>query len=157
MVLIHAGVDFGTKLCRLGTLDENYTVVLHLSKISPIETVHRFFEFFNAKDLKSLDMIWDSPCVFIIGNRTKLFTKYRDAVDFEEVISGGWHSSVVNHSEIIFEDFATAMVQLNFSRLDSNCEEIGRYDVFHLLVNKATGWRIKVLFMNDKGGMSGIS
>ncbi len=157
MILVYAAVDLGTKLCRLNILDENYKVVLHLAKISPIETVDRFFEFFNAKDLTSLDMIWDSPCVFIIGNRTKRFTKYRDAVDFEEVINGGWHSSVVNHSEIIFEDFATAMVRLNFSRLDSNCEEIGRYDVCHLLVNKAIGWRIKILFMNDKDGMSGIS
>ncbi len=157
MVLVYAAVDLCTKMFRLDILDENYTMVLHSSKITPIETVDRFFELFNAKDLKSLDMIWDSPCVFIIGKRTTLFTKYRDAVDFEEVINGGWHSSVVNHSEIIFEDLATAMVQLNFSRLDSNCREIGRYDVSHLLVNKATGWRIKILFMSDKDGMSGIS
>jgi hypothetical protein len=157
VVLVYAAVDLCTKLCRLDILDENYTMVLCSSKISPIETVDRFFECFNAKDLKSLDMIWDSPCIFIIGNTTNLFTKYRDAVDFEEVINGGWHSSVVNHSEIIFEDLTTAMVQLNFSRLDRNCKEIGRYDVSHLLVNKATGWRIKILFMNDKDGMSGIS
>ncbi len=157
MVSVYAAVDFGIKLCRLEILDENYSMVLHSSKISPIETVNRFFEFFNAKDLESLDKIWDSPCIFIIGNRTNLFTKYRDAVDFEEIVAGGWRSSEVNHSEIIFEDLATAMVQLNFSRFDSNCEEIGRYDVFHLLVNKATGWRIKILFMNDNDGMSGIS
>ena len=137
MVLVYAAVDLCTKMFRLDILDENYTMVLHSSKITPIETVDRFFELFNAKDLKSLDMIWDSPCVFIIGKRTTLFTKYRDAVDFEEVINGGWHSSVVNHSEIIFEDLATAMVQLNFSRLDSNCREIGRYDVSHLLVEQS--------------------
>ena len=132
-------------------------MVAYRSKSSPIETLESFFQCFNAKDLESLDEIWDSPCVFIIGNKTSLFNKYRNAVDFEKMVAGGWRSSSVNHSEIIFEDLAIAMVQLNFSRFDHDSTEIGRYDVSHLMVNTESGWRIKILYMNNGEGMDGIS
>ena len=132
-------------------------MVVCRSESSPIETLENFFQCFNAKDLDSLDKIWDSPCVFIIGNKTTLFDRYRNAVDFEKIVAGGWRSSSVNHSEIIFEDLATAMVQLNFSRFDIDGTEIGSYDVSHLMVNTESGWRIKILYMNNGEGMDGIS
>ena len=114
---------------------------------SPSQTVTNFFEHFNNADEDALNCIFDSPCVFIIDNKTNVFDKYSDAVDFDNLRKNGWSYSKINTLEPVYEDNETAMVQFNFSRFDDRDHEISVIDAAHLMVRRGETWRIKVVFV----------
>ena len=115
---------------------------------SPSETVINFFRLFNEADEYSLNVMFDTPCVFIIDHKIRLFEKYSDAVDFEILRKTGWEKSTINSLEPLYEDAVTSMVRFNFSRLDGNDCEISITDATHLLVKKGNEWKIKAVFIH---------
>ena len=115
---------------------------------SPSETVINFFKLFNEADEYSLNVMFDTPCVFIIDHKIRLFEKYSDAVDFEILRKTGWEKSTINSLEPLYEDAMTSMVRFNFSRLDGRDCEISNTDATHLLVKKGNEWKIKAVFIH---------
>jgi len=115
---------------------------------SPSRTVTNFMEHFNNADEESLNSTFDSPCVFIIDNKTNVFEKYTDAVSFDSLRKNGWSYSRINTIEPLYEDKETAMVQFSFSRFTKDDCEISRTDATHLLVCRGNCWKIKVVFIH---------
>ena len=115
---------------------------------SPSETVINFFRLFNEADEYFLNVMFDTPCVFIIDHKIRLFEKYSDAIDFEALRRTGWDKSNINSLEPLYEDVTTSMVRFNFSRLDGSDCEISNTDATHLLVKKGNEWKIKAVFIH---------
>ena len=120
----------------------------HLSA-GPEETVKVFFEDFNKEDILAIDRNSDSPFIYVMGKNTVLEEKYSDAINFDGLKKEGWAYSEINKSNVLYDDNDTAMVQVNFSRLNSKDEIILTSDVTYLLVNKDGSWKLKGGFSSN--------
>ena len=120
----------------------------HLSA-GPEEAVKEFFEDFNKEDILAIDRNSDSPFIYIMGKNTILEEKYSDAINFDGLKKEGWAYSEINKSNLLYDDDDTAMVQVNFSRLNSKDEIILTGDVTYLLVNKDGSWKLKGGFSSN--------
>ena len=114
----------------------------HLSA-GPEETVKEFFQNFNNEDIVAINTNSDSPFIYIMGKNTVLEEKYSNAINFDGLKKEGWAYSEINKSNLLYDDNDTAMVQVNFSRLNNKDEIILTSDVTYLLVNKDGSWKLK--------------
>ncbi len=126
----------------------NLILLGHLSA-GPKEAVKEFFEDFNNEDILAINTNSDSPFIYIMGKNTVLEEKYTDAINFDGLKKEGWAYSEINKSNLLYDDNDTAMVQVNFSRLNSKDEIILTGDVTYLLVNKDGSWKLKGGFSSD--------
>ena len=125
--------------------------------LTPQQAVERFISTFNAMDKKLLNQIWCSPCIFMIGSETKMYKKYSDAVDFDDILNSGWSYTKINWIESQYESNELALIEFNFSRFCKDHKELNQYTVLHLLKLFGNEWRINALIMNKISGMSGVA
>ncbi|MFL2760957.1 MAG: hypothetical protein ACJ0BP_00970 [Gammaproteobacteria bacterium] len=116
---------------------------------NPEEAVHKFFELFNSADITILNEASDSPFIFLIGDNKTVSKNYGDSVDFEGLRKQGWSFSKINESKLIYADAMTAMVDINFSRLNQDKNVLSTTDATYLLVNKKGKWLLKGAFINS--------
>ena len=126
----------------------NLILLGHLSA-GPQEAVKEFFEDFNNEDILAINTNSDSPFIYIMGKNTVLEENYSDAINFDGLKKEGWAYSEINKSNLLYDDNDTAMVQVNFSRLNSKDEIILTSDVTYLLVNKDGSWKLKGGFSSN--------
>ena len=115
---------------------------------APQVAIQKYFEYFNAKDIDSLNNASGQPFTLINGGKISKWNKYGDAVDFGGLESSGWAYSRINQNKLVYEDDMTAMVNINFSRYDSAGAVISTSDVTYLLVYRDGAWKLKSGFVN---------
>ena len=115
---------------------------------APQVAIQKYFEYFNAKDIDSLNNASGQPFTLINGGKISKWNKYGDAVDCGGLESSGWAYSRVHQNELVYEDDMTAMVNINFSRYDSADAVISTIDIIYLLVNRDGAWKLKSGFVN---------
>ena len=103
---------------------------------APQVAIQKYFEYFNAKDIDSLNNASGQPFTLINGGRIIKWNKYGDSVDSGGLDSSGWAYSRIHQNELVYEDDMTAMVNINFSRYDSADAVISTSDIIYLLVNR---------------------
>ena len=116
---------------------------------NPEEALYKYFELFNSADKEAINEASDSPFVFLIGNNKTVSEYYGDSVDFEGLRKQGWAYSKINESELIYSDELSAMVDVNFSRLDKDEEVLSTTNATYLLINKEGKWLLKAGFINS--------
>ena len=116
---------------------------------NPEEALYKYFELFNSADKEAINEASDSPFVFFIGNKKTISKNYGDSVNFEGLKKQGWAYSKVNKSELIYADELSAMVDINFSRLNDDDKVLSTTDATYLLVNKDGKWLLKAGFINS--------
>ena len=115
---------------------------------APQVAIQKYFEYFNEKDIDSLNNASGQPFTLINGGKISKWNKYGDAVDFGGLESSGWAYSRIRQNELVYEDDMTAMVNINFSRYDSADAVISTSDVIYLLVYRDGAWKLKSGFVN---------
>ena len=115
---------------------------------APQVAIQQYFEYFNAKDIDSLNNASGQPFTLVNGGKISKWNKYGDAVDFGGLESSGWAYSRINQNTLVYEDDMTAMVNINFSRCDSADAVISTSDVIYLLVYRDGAWKLKSGFVN---------
>ena len=137
------------KYKRLTTLLITLLVSGSLWAQNPEEALYKYFELFNSADKDAINEASDSPFVFLIGNNKTVSENYGDSVDFEGLRKQGWAYSNINKSELIYADELSAMVDINFSRLNDDEKVLSTTDATYLLVNKNGKWLLKAGFINS--------
>ena len=115
---------------------------------APQAAAEKFFQYFNAKDIESLNDASGQPFIFAAGGEVIKWQSYGEALDFEALEESGWAYSRIHQNELVYEDDMTAMVNINFSRYDSTDAVISTSDVIYLLVNRDGAWKLKSGFVN---------
>ena len=123
---------------------EQQTEIVPKSK--PEETIETFFENFNSENLVALEAFFDSPFVYILGEKRLVFNSFSEVVDYEVLKASGWHYSVINSLELLYEDDETALIHINFSRLREDASVLSTHDSTYLLVADNSSWKAKVAF-----------
>ena len=116
---------------------------------NPEEALYKYFELFNSADKDTINNASDSPFIFFIGTNKTVSENYGDSVDFEGLRKQGWAYSKINESELLYADELSAMVDINFSRLDKDEEVLSATDATYLLVYKEGSWLLKAGFINS--------
>ena len=141
--------------CRLD--NEGCAVTKHLSFIllllslttnssdlsAPQGAAEKFFQYFNAKDIESLNNASGQPFIFSAGGEVIRWNSYGEALDFEALEESGWAYSCIHQNELVYEDDMTAVVDINFSRCDSTDAVTTTSDVIYSFVNRDGAWKIK--------------
>ena len=134
---------------NLTTLLLTFLVSGSLWAQNPEEALYEYFELFNSADKDAINEASDSPFVFLIGNNRTVSENYGDSVDFEVLRKQGWAYSKINKSELIYSDELSAMVDINFSRLNDDEKVLSTTDATYLLVNKNGKWLLKAGFITS--------
>jgi len=116
---------------------------------NPEEALYKYFELFNSKDKDSINNASDSPFIFFIGANKTVSENYGDSVDFEGLRKQGWAYSKINESELLYVDEISAMVDINFSRLNDDEKVLSTTDATYLLVKKDGKWLLKAGFISS--------
>ena len=116
---------------------------------NPEEALYKYFELFNSADKEMLNKASDSPFIFLIGDNKTVSENYGDSVDFEGLRKQGWSYSKINESKLIYADDMSAMVDINFSRLNQDKDVLSTTDATYLLVYKEGNWLLKAGFINS--------
>ena len=115
---------------------------------APQAAAETFFQYFNARDIESLNNASGRPFIFVAGGEVISCTSYGEALDFVALEDSGWAYSRIHHSKLVYEDDMTAMVDINFSRYDSTGAVITTSDVIYVFVNRDGAWKIQSAFVN---------
>ena len=116
---------------------------------NPEEALYKYFELFNSKNKDAINNASDSPFIFFIGANKTVSENYGDSVDFEGLRKQGWAYSMINESELLYVDEISAMVDINFSRLNDDEKVLSTTDATYLLVKKDGKWLLKAGFISS--------
>ena len=122
------------------------------SQKTPIQIITQAFALFNQESNKQLNDLSSSPFFISIGNDTMLFCGYGEAINFDEIKKDGWVSTQINKVEVIYEENESALVSVDFSRMNESeiaySTNLGHY----LLIRNNNLWKLKGVFF--LGGLS---
>jgi len=119
---------------------------------TPIQIIEQAFSCFNQESNKKLNDLSSSPFFITVGTDTRLFGGYGEAINFDEIKKDGWVSTQINTVEVVYEENESALVSVNFSRM--NASEIAYSTTLghYLLIRHNNLWKLKGAFF-----LSGLS
>ena len=119
-------------------------------EMEPEVFLQYFIEAFNDKKSSVLKTVFNEPLLRVTAGRITSYTRWNDYIDYQKIESTGWARSVINSSSVPFEDNESAVLKMNFSRLDNKHNLIVRSDVTYLLLKVKGAWKIATVIIPDK-------
>ena len=119
-------------------------------EMEPEVFLQYFIEAFNDKNSNVLKTVFNEPLLRVTAGRITSYTRWNDYIDYQKIESTGWARSVINSSSVPFEDNESAVLKMNFSRLDNKDNLIVRSDVTYLLLKVKGAWKIATVIIPDK-------
>ena len=119
-------------------------------EMEPEVFLQYFIEAFNDKNSNVLKTVFNEPLLRVTAGRATSYTSWNDYIDYQKIESTGWTRSVINSSSVPFEDNESAVLKMNFSRLDNKDNLIVRSDVTYLLLKVKGAWKIATVIIPDK-------
>ena len=141
------------KLCFLlliFTMQIGIVEKLLAKEMEPEVFLQYFIEAFNDKNSSVLKTVFNEPLLRVTAGRITSYTRWNDYIDYQKIESTGWTRSVINSSSVPFEDNESAVLKMNFSRLDNKDNLIVRSDVTYLLLKVKGAWKIATVIIPDK-------
>ena len=108
--------------------------------------VEQYISAFNQQ--KNINHFFHFPVVWLVDN-TSLPIMEDDAnkelIDYDKLKKTGWVRSIINHLKVIHQSKNRAFVLLDFSRLDSNNNQILRSEVMYTITKRKHVWGISIV------------
>ena len=120
------------------------------SEETPEQFITKAFDYFNQESNEQMNGLSSSPFFVIMGEKTTLFDGYGDAINFDGIKEDGWVSTQINRLTVLYENKESALVTVDFSRVNgldvAYSTSLGHY----LLVKQNNLWKLKgALFLGD--------
>ena len=122
------------------------------SEETPTQLINRAFSYFNLKSNAQLNGLSSRPFFITVGTNTRLFDGYGDAINFDEIKKDGWVSTQINQMKLIYEEKQSALISVDFSRMNTSGIEYSTSLGQYLLVRDNSLWKLKGVFF--LGGLS---
>ncbi|MDG2422191.1 MAG: hypothetical protein P8N40_10870 [Gammaproteobacteria bacterium] len=114
--------------------------------VAPEQIVARAFEYFNQENNELMNEISDNPFVVVMGEAATVFDGYGDAINFDGIKRNGWVYTKINEISIVYDDNESAMVTVDFSRMNESDVAYSTTVGTYLLVNNNNSWKLKGAF-----------
>ena len=122
------------------------------SEETPTQFINRAFSYFNQRSNAQLNGLSSRPFFITVGTNTRLFDSYGDAINFDEIKKDGWVSTQINQMKLIYEEKQSALISVDFSRMNTSGIEYSTSLGQYLLVRDNSLWKLKGVFF--LGGLS---
>jgi hypothetical protein len=117
-----------------------------VSQTSPEKAFRQFIDAFNREDLDALDEAWTSPFACATNGEVRVFTRYRDFVNFDGLRASSWASNRINTIDVLLHDRASAIAVTNISRLTGKDTEFATGTSAFVLVNSDNESKLRFSF-----------
>ncbi len=123
--------------------------------LSPEGLMHYYVKVVNDENLAALQDVYHFPHVKITGGKlAQTDDKSVPVIDFEGLKKSGWKYSKINQLKVLAEGNNAALVELNFSRFDSNDKEFLNQTTFYNLTRNNGYWQI--MSIQSMGQLPGV-
>ena len=119
---------------------------LNTDNLKPDYFVRQYITDFN--DQKNINRFFHFPVVWLVDNNStpKIESDAsKELINYENLKKTGWVKSVINDLKVIHQSENRAFVLLDFSRLDSNDNQILRSEVMYTMTKQESNWGIKIV------------
>lgn len=116
---------------------------------TPTQFINRAFSYFNQESNTLLNGLSSRPFFMTVGTNTRLFDGYGDAINFDEIKKDGWVSTQINQMKLIYEEKQSALISVDFSRMNTSGIEYSTSLGQYLLVRDNNLWKLKGTFFLD--------
>ena len=124
--------------------------------MSPEDLMRYYIKVFNDENIPALEDVYTFPHVKINnGKLTTVENKNTPVIDYVGLKKTPWKYSKINQVKVIAEGANSALVELDFSRIDKDDKEFLRSTVFYVLTKDKGYWQI--LSLNSIGYVAGAS
>ena len=114
---------------------------------TPNEAIKKYILDFNSK--KELDGYFQLPIMVLSNGKKNIHEKISTFINFEGLAKTGWEYSFVHSMDTISELDNTAVVRLNFSRLNKSNEKYLRANAFYTLIRENNKWLISSMIIDS--------
>lgn len=113
------------------------------SEPSPDQFIRQLIGAFNSENLDSYQSKFHYPYSRLINGQIEIFSDRKvPAINFSNLKNTGWVRSQINELKTLDVGEQSAIVKLNFSRMNAEDEEYLRSNVFYTLTKKEDGWKV---------------
>ena len=124
--------------------------------MSPEDLMRYYIKVFNDENISALEDVYAFPHVKINnGKLTTVENKNTPVIDYVGLKKTPWKYSKINQLKLLAEGANSALVELDFSRIDKDDKEFLRSTVFYVLTKDKGYWQI--LSLNSIGYVAGAS
>ena len=119
---------------------------LNTDNLKPDYFVRQYITDFNNQ--KNINRFFHFPVVWLVDNNStpKIESDAsKELINYENLKETGWVKSVINDLKVIHQSENRAFVLLDFSRLDSNDNQILRSEVMYTMTKQESNWGIKIV------------
>ena len=119
---------------------------LNIDELKPDYFVRQYIADFNNQ--KNINRFFHFPVVWLVDNTStpKIESNAsKELINYENLKKTGWVKSVINDLKVIHQSENRAFILLDFSRLDSNDNQILRSEVMYTMTKQESNWGIKIV------------
>ena len=114
---------------------------------TPEKFLQYYFDAFNAQDAKKLDTVFATPFQRIRNGETVSYNSWQEYINFDVVKKTGWKRSVINETEIVYNNDKTAVVRILFSRLDASDNIVAKAEAAMIIVKPSSQWKLATILL----------
>tara|TARA_B100000767_G_scaffold272352_1_gene299812 strand:- start:846 stop:1337 length:492 start_codon:yes stop_codon:yes gene_type:complete len=116
------------------------------SKVEPKGAIQQYISDFNSE--KELERNFHLPFMLIRNGEKSIHKDLKKFINFKGLKKGGWKYTRINSLDIVSELKNTAIVRLNFSRLNKLDEKYLRANAYYTLTKLESKWGISSLIID---------
>jgi hypothetical protein len=110
--------------------------------LNPEGLLRYYIKVFNQEDTGSLEDVYHFPNVKIQSGKLVVQEGKGAPIDYETLKKSGWKYSKVNSIKTLSEGSNSALLEMDYSRYDTNDKDFLRLTGFYVLTKNAGYWQI---------------
>jgi hypothetical protein len=115
--------------------------------LSPKETVIQFMNEFNRENYAGIDAVFTSPAAYLVGGEVRVFSKYAEHLNFDDLRATGWVRTELDSIETVMDDNSSVLIRVTLTRFRSNDTEHSTGDGCYLLEQDHGRWKIRLVIV----------
>ena len=127
-----AGAKCGVAFLNMSTL------------LSPQETIIQFVNEFNRENYAGIDATWTSPAAYLVSGEVRVFSKYVEQLNFDDLLATGWVRTELESIETVMDDNSSVLIRVTLTRFRNDDTEHSTGDCCYLLVQDHGHWKIRL-------------
>ena len=117
------------------------------SEVAPEEFLQYFIAGFNSENKEILKKVFNRPLIRVSNGKVTSYLGWDEYIDYDRIKATGWRKSIINSSSVPYQDENSAILKMNFSRVNSEGATVVRSDVTYMLIKGQQSWKIAAVII----------
>ena len=116
---------------------------------TPNKLINNYFNDFNSGDINKVEKNFSFPLMVIQNGKQKIHNETSTFLNYKEIRKTGWSKSIINSVMLIIEKDKSAIVQVNFSRVNNKGDTYLTTDSNYILIKEDYDWYISGVIIDS--------